>query len=136
MEKLQKIIDSIFILEKINIENKYIQFYCDNYDNINMDVEEYAGYIITQNKNNLDEKDILNIENISSYIYPCFKKFVKEEEEYFNFLNCPDVEESIYTCGKCKSKKIYMFSKQTRAGDEATTVFAICTSCKNNWILN
>ncbi len=27
------------------------------------------------------------------------------------------------------------YSKQTRSGDESTSVFALCSSCKSKWVL-
>lgn len=66
----------------------------------------------------------------------CFDKFRKEEEDFLNLLECPDVEEGMFECHKCKSKKVFTTSKQTRRGDESTTVFAKCVNCKHNWVLN
>lgn len=45
-----------------------------------------------------------------------------------------EVADGIFQC-KCGSKKVMSFSKQTRSGDESTTVFASCTVCKNKWIV-
>jgi DNA-directed RNA polymerase subunit M len=36
-------------------------------------------------------------------------------------------------CPKCKNKKAYYWSVQTRAGDEAETRFFECTKCKYRW---
>lgn len=66
----------------------------------------------------------------------CFQKHVKEEEEYLNLLECPEVEEGMFQCSRCKSKKVFTMSKQTRSGDEATTVFAKCSQCKFGWVIN
>ena len=38
-----------------------------------------------------------------------------------------EIEEGVMECTKCGSKKTYSYTKQTRGGDEATTVFAICS---------
>lgn len=66
----------------------------------------------------------------------CFEKHLKDEEEYLNLLECPEVEEGMFQCSKCKSKKVFTMSKQTRSGDEATTVFAKCSQCKSGWVIN
>lgn len=66
----------------------------------------------------------------------CFEKYQKEEELYLNLLECPDIEEGMFECLKCKSKKIFTVSKQVRRGDEATTVFAKCSECANTWVVN
>jgi DNA-directed RNA polymerase subunit M/transcription elongation factor TFIIS len=47
-----------------------------------------------------------------------------------------EVVDGIFSCTRCKSKKIITTSKQTRSGDESTTVFAMCSVCKNKWIVN
>jgi hypothetical protein len=120
-------INSALILKKLNVPKESIQWYIDNMDKFNNhfdNVEEYGEYVISTG-------DVFP-EKIT---YSCFKKYIQEEQEYFNFLNCPNVEEGLYSCSRCKSKRIYKFSKQTRAGDESTTVFAICTSCKKKWTL-
>lgn len=42
----------------------------------------------------------------------------------------PEVE---MTCPKCKHKKAYFWTTQTRAGDESETKFYQCTKCKHTW---
>lgn len=42
----------------------------------------------------------------------------------------PEVE---MTCPKCKHKKAYFWTTQTRAGDESETKFYKCTKCKYTW---
>lgn len=66
----------------------------------------------------------------------CFEKYQKEEDLYLNLLECPEIEEGMFECMKCKSKKIFTVSKQVRSGDEATTVFAKCSECSNTWVVN
>lgn len=66
----------------------------------------------------------------------CFEKHIKDEKEYLNLLECPNVEEGMFQCQKCKSNKVFTMSKQTRSGDEATTVFAKCSQCKFGWVIN
>ncbi len=36
-------------------------------------------------------------------------------------------------CPKCKNKKSYFWTLQTRAGDESETKFYKCTKCKYTW---
>ena len=36
-------------------------------------------------------------------------------------------------CPKCKNKKCYFWTMQTRAGDESETKFYKCTQCKHIW---
>jgi len=42
-------------------------------------------------------------------------------------------EDGVLICGKCKSRKIDQVEAQTRSGDEAATLFCLCTSCGNRW---
>lgn len=37
------------------------------------------------------------------------------------------------TCPKCKNKKAYFWTTQTRAGDESETKFYKCNKCKYTW---
>ena len=37
------------------------------------------------------------------------------------------------TCPKCKNKKAYFWTSQTRASDEAETKFYKCTKCFHTW---
>jgi DNA-directed RNA polymerase subunit M len=36
-------------------------------------------------------------------------------------------------CPKCKNKKAFFWTIQTRAGDESETKFYKCTKCKHTW---
>ena len=51
---------------------------------------------------------------------------VKEEENTTD----PVVE---IKCPKCKNKKAYFWTTQTRASDESETKFYKCTKCKHTW---
>jgi DNA-directed RNA polymerase subunit M/transcription elongation factor TFIIS len=65
---------------------------------------------------------------------PCIKKYIEQEEEEIDFLiNPPVVQEGIIKCLKCSSKRVFSFSKQTRRGDESTSIFALCSECKYQW---
>lgn len=79
---------------------------------------------------------VINNSNSCGFNSECFKKYIADEMEFINFMECPEVDEGMFQCLKCSSKKIYTMSKQTRSGDEATTVFARCSKCKNGWIIN
>tara|TARA_Y100000591_G_C21742255_1_gene650006 strand:+ start:524 stop:940 length:417 start_codon:yes stop_codon:yes gene_type:complete len=56
---------------------------------------------------------------------------IKEEESFI--IKPFEIEEGVLECGKCGSKKTYSYTKQTRSGDESTTVFAVCCKCNNRW---
>jgi DNA-directed RNA polymerase subunit M/transcription elongation factor TFIIS len=63
-----------------------------------------------------------------------YKEFRNKIEEHDKFLIKPfEVDEGVLECGKCGSNKTISYTKQTRSGDEATSVFALCYECNNKW---
>ena len=58
-----------------------------------------------------------------------FMTFDEENE------NIPEniVEDGIFQCRKCGSKKTTYYSLQTRSADEPMTNFITCIQCKNRW---
>ena len=55
-------------------------------------------------------------------------------EEQDEFLENPfEIEDGVIECNKCGSKRTYSYTKQTRSGDEATTVFSVCAKCGAKW---
>tara|TARA_A100001015_G_scaffold221287_1_gene248996 strand:+ start:754 stop:1167 length:414 start_codon:yes stop_codon:yes gene_type:complete len=66
-----------------------------------------------------------------------FEGIKKKVEEHDLFLVKPfEVEEGVLECGKCGSNKTLSYTKQTRSGDESTTVFAVCYDCHNKWMMS
>lgn len=43
------------------------------------------------------------------------------------------LEDGVYTCPTCHSKKTYKIEKQMRSADEATTIIITCVKCENSW---
>lgn len=41
--------------------------------------------------------------------------------------------EGMFTCSKCKSKKIAFVQLQTRSADEPMTTYLTCTNCSKRW---
>lgn len=75
------------------------------------------------------------VSKASFFDQPFFDIIKIQEQEELGYLETPPmVEEGALTC-KCGSSKVYSFSKQTRRGDESTTVFAMCFECKQRWCL-
>lgn len=44
-----------------------------------------------------------------------------------------EIQEGIFQCKKCGSKKTTYYSLQTRSSDEPMTNFITCVECKNRW---
>ena len=59
-------------------------------------------------------------------LYPSFYAHTKE-------LSPEDVEDGLFQCKKCMSKKTTYYSLQTRSADEPMTNFITCVVCKNRW---
>lgn len=58
----------------------------------------------------------------------------QEQDEY---ISTPyEVEEGVVECVKCKSKKVYSVSVQTRSADEPMSTRATCMNCKYKWTQN
>jgi DNA-directed RNA polymerase subunit M/transcription elongation factor TFIIS len=64
---------------------------------------------------------------LNHVIFDDIKHRLKENDEFIS--NPPQVEEGVIECQRCKSKRTFSFSKQTRSGDEACTVFVRCAQC-------
>ena len=42
-------------------------------------------------------------------------------------------ENSLYTCFKCVSNKVFFIAKQVKSADEGASVFKECRDCHNKW---
>ena len=83
-----------------------------------------------------DIKTILEKYNNGLVLFnkPIFKDIKEINMEEQKFLEKPfEVDEGVLECQACGSKRTYSFSKQTRGGDEGTTVFAKCAECGKTW---
>jgi len=85
-------------------------------------------------------KDIL--ENIKSkksgYNHPIYDRIAKKIEEQNEFIKNPyiNIEKGVIQCKKCKSERVFSYAKQTRSGDESTSVFCECVECGSKWVIN
>ena len=62
-----------------------------------------------------------------------FKNEKKRRSEISFISSPPEIVDDVLECGKCGSKKVFSFQKQTRSRDEAPTTFAKCSKCFNSW---
>jgi DNA-directed RNA polymerase subunit M/transcription elongation factor TFIIS len=66
--------------------------------------------------------------------HPCYVELKYNTDEINSFIENPiDVQEGIFTCNKCSSKRTYSYSKQTRSSDEPLSVFVTCAQCEHKW---
>jgi DNA-directed RNA polymerase subunit M/transcription elongation factor TFIIS len=59
-------------------------------------------------------------------------RYIMDEEDSF-MTTPPEVESGVLVCNKCGSDRTFSYSKQTRGGDEATTIFSTCAECGTKW---
>ena len=113
------------------LENK-INIISNNQDEYKKIILEIVKY---KNEGN-GSKELMNIlkegqvlENTKEY-----DEYRHKIKEHDGFLIKPfEVDEGVLECGKCGSNKTISYTKQTRSGDEATSVFALCYECNNKW---
>jgi len=66
--------------------------------------------------------------------HPNLSAIRQQFQEQDNFIEAPPIiDEGVIECIRCKSKRTFSFSKQTRRGDESTTVFVRCSECSKTF---
>ena len=89
--------------------------------------------LVREGKTKSELKDLLinGKYQFDSDIYEDVRYRMKEFESFI--LKPFEVDEGVLTCNKCGSNRTFSYTKQTRSGDEATTVFAVCSKCNARW---
>lgn len=108
-----------------NDEIKWIK--CQIYEDFalddNINIDDYINNIVMKKKLGWNHKK--------------FKEYYKKEQEQDDYISNPfEVEEGVIQCQKCNSFRVFSLAIQTRAADEPTTTFAVCSQCKNKWTQN
>lgn len=97
---------------------------------------DVVGYIL-ENKKKRDERlnNILDHFGVNGVFDTSIFNSAKTNyfKELDNSMNTLIIQEGLYTCGNCKSKKTIHVTKQIRAADEPPTVFITCVVCKHKW---
>jgi DNA-directed RNA polymerase subunit M/transcription elongation factor TFIIS len=69
--------------------------------------------------------------------HPNFETIQQHFKEQDDFIqNPPEIEEGVLECRRCKSRRTFSFSKQTRRSDEGSTVFVRCFDCQFTYKIN
>lgn len=69
--------------------------------------------------------------------HPMFHEIKCRQEEQDDYiLNPYEVEEGVIECIKCKGRRVFSTTIQTRAADEPMTTIAHCVACKTKWSQN
>ena len=131
-------IETVLSLKINNEKNKSIfKKNIDKYiENMSYDDKNMIMYSILLDIEKSSLKEVLH--NIKTHKYNWdnthFNEIKCKIKEQDNFIVCPfEVDEGVLECNKCGSRKTFSYSKQTRSGDESTTVFATCVICKSSW---
>jgi DNA-directed RNA polymerase subunit M/transcription elongation factor TFIIS len=61
-------------------------------------------------------------------------RFERMLEEKYEALNDQKFQ-AIVRCRRCGSEDVSWEEKQTRSADEGASVFCVCTTCKNRWVV-
>ena len=118
-------------------------------------LEKYVYQISSQNKLNIEENynsnlyqiigDIIDEVKLKSILENIKKNKIGWEHHTFDemniciseqndFIKNPfEVEEGVFQCKNCGSKRVYSYAKQDRSCDEGTSVYAQCVACKSKW---
>lgn len=123
---------NIDILEK-NIYNKLKK-------NKDEDItDKYYLYIYQIIGDILNEKKLKEIlsdikKNKLGWKHNSFDNISNSIAEQNEFIQNPfQVEEGVFKCKKCGSKRVYSYSVQERSCDEGMSVNAECIACKTKW---
>jgi DNA-directed RNA polymerase subunit M/transcription elongation factor TFIIS len=102
-------------------------------------VFECLGFLNETNGDNIDHQLKVLLSRIKDkklgWRDISFDEMARIEEEEDEFLETPlEIAEGAIKC-KCGSERVFSYTKQTKGGDESTSVFALCSSCKSKWVL-
>ena len=97
---------------------------------VKQDLVTYQHSIHEYIKNTIQKKRL----GFNHFSFDKFRQKEKEQDDYI--INPFEAEEGVVQCVKCKSRKVYSVSRQTRAADEPMTTVSVCTICKHKWSQN
>ena len=86
--------------------------------------------------NGVELKQILtNIKNNKvGWEHNSYNEMANKIAEQNEFIRNPfEVEEGVFQCKACGSKRVYSYARQDRSCDEGTSVYAQCVACKAKW---
>lgn len=117
---------------------KIIEKYTFKLSNKNiLEYKQIIMEIIIRIREGYKLKEIVNLlSNRFTILYDSedFDNIDNKISERDDFINNPyTIDDGVLECEKCGSKKTVSTTKQTRSGDEATSVFAMCIKCGNKW---
>lgn len=135
----KKALSTVLKQEKnIEIIEKYLYNFTLKIDKHNFE-QNYKSNLYQIIGDILDEKKLNKIlENIKKqkmgWNHDSFDEMMSCIQEQNDFIKNPfEVEEGVFQCKVCDSKRVYSYSRQDRSCDEGTSVYAQCVACKTKW---
>ena len=110
-------------IEKSWKNNIFIHLYKQKYTSIMLDLNSNKDLL-----NKIENKDILS----KNLAFLSAKDINPDKWKPVEFID-DNIEDGIFQCRKCKSRKTTYYSLQTRSADEPMTNFITCIECKNRW---
>jgi len=134
-EKGKTLLSSIFSKEKnVTVIEKNVFENCQNDEELYLKLMHEVSTLFLNKTMKLPQILKAIKENKLLWNNDFFETYRKSLIEQDNFIISPfEIDEGVLECNKCNSKKTFSYTKQTRAGDESTTVFAVCANCGAKW---
>ena len=121
IDTIEKYIYKLSSKNNINIEENY-----------NDNLYQIIGDIIDEVKLKTILENIKN--NKLGWEHHSFDEMNICVAEQNDFIKNPfEVEEGVFQCKQCGSKRVYSYAKQDRPCDEGTSVYAQRVACKAKW---
>ena len=127
------------VLSKYISSEKNVKLLEKNVNEVTNNQEDYKKLIlelVNHKRGGMSSKDILKLLKSKKVLEDgsVYEEYRLKLKEHDGFLIKPfEVDEGVLECGKCGSNKTISYTKQTRSGDESTSVFALCYNCNNKW---
>lgn len=139
MEKMTERSEAITILKTMisdedasNIESDIHSIYndCNSYKTI---LYQVVGDLVDPDQT--VESIRMNIQSRNvGWSHPSFKTMSDRIDEQNDFIENPfEVEEGVFQCKICGSRRVFSYTRQDRSCDEGTSVYAQCVACKIKW---
>lgn len=138
---------SIYFGEEHNVtlnwkNDKFVSVYVDKSRSVicNLDKDSYIGNIRLVTRLNANEFAARDLAFMSrEQVFPerwvtVIDRKIKRDSLVLNEI--PQAMTREFRCKKCSKRECVYFEKQTRSGDEATSLFVCCLGCGNRWKIN
>ena len=96
--------------------------------------QKYTSLMIDFDNNSISLIDKIKSKQIAakSVAFLSQEDIFPEQWKQVEFVD-DDIQEGIFKCRKCSSRKTTYYSLQTRSADEPMTNFITCIDCGNRW---